>query len=89
MEKGIEMNHAVITQGREKLNISGVKDVLSFDEETFLLDTVAGRMTVKGENLHILSFHTESGDLSAEGRIHAFAYLSDNKSGGMISKLFR
>ena len=89
MEKGIEMNHAVIAQGREKLNISGVKDVLSFDEETFLLDTVAGRMTVKGENLHILSFHTESGDLSAEGRIHALAYLSDNKSGGMISKLFR
>ncbi len=83
------MNHAVMTQGREKLNISGVKDVLSFDEETFLLDTVAGRMTVKGENLHILSFHTESGDLSAEGRIHAIAYLSDNKSGGMISKLFR
>ncbi|MBE6727124.1 MAG: sporulation protein YabP [Ruminococcaceae bacterium] len=89
MDIGIDMNHAIITEGREKLSISGVRDVLAFDEETIQLDTVCGRMTVKGENLHIVSFHTESGDLSAEGRLHAVAYLSDNSRGGMFSKLFR
>lgn len=83
------MNHSVIAEGRKKLSISGVKDVLSFDEETIQLDTVQGRMTIKGEGLHIQSFHTESGDLSAEGRLHALVYISDERSGGFLARLFR
>lgn len=87
--ENIEMNHSVIAEGRKKLSISGVKDVLSFDEETIQLDTVQGRMTIKGEGLHIQSFHTESGDLSAEGRLHALVYISDERSGGFLARLFR
>lgn len=89
MENGVEMSHGIVAEGREKLHISGVREVLSFDDETIRLETVAGRMTVKGENLHIVSFHTETGDLSAEGRLHALAYLADAKSGGLLSRLFR
>lgn len=87
--ENIEMNHSVIAEGRKKLSISGVKDVLSFDEETIQLDTVQGRMTIKGEGLHIQSFHTESGDLSAEGRLHALVYISDERPGGFLARLFR
>ncbi len=73
-----------------KLNISGVKDVTSFDDETVLLDTVLGKMTVKGEGLRIESFNTETGDLSAVGKIHAVVYMSDAKvSGGFLSRIFR
>ena len=87
--ENIEMNHSVIAEGRKKLNISGVRDVLSFDDETIQLDTVQGRMTIKGEGLHIQSFHTESGDLFAEGRLHALVYISDERSGGFLSRIFR
>lgn len=86
---GIEMNHSIIAEGRKKLNVSGVRDVLSFDEETIQLDTVQGRLTIKGEGLHIQSFHTESGDLTAEGRLHAMVYISDERQGGFLSRLFR
>lgn len=87
--ENIEMNHSVIAEGRKKLSISGVRDVLSFDEETIRLDTVQGRMTIKGEELHIQSFHTESGDLSAEGRLHALVYVSDERTGGFLARIFR
>lgn len=80
----------IIIEGRKRLEISGIKDVISFDEETLLLDSVMGRITVKGEGLHIESFNTQSGDLTAAGKIHAAVYMSDAKAqGGLLSKLFR
>lgn len=87
-KNGIIQN--VIIESRKKLNVSGVKDVISFDDETVLLSTALGKMTVKGEGLRIESFNTETGDLTAAGNIHAVVYMSDeNNSGGFISRLFR
>ncbi len=90
MEENNYVNQNVIIEDRKKLNITGVKDVNSFDDETLLLETVLGRMTVKGEELHITSFNTDTGDLYATGKIHAVVYMSDTKSsGGFVSRLFR
>lgn len=89
MDGNSEIQHGIVTQGREKLNISGVQGVLSFDDETIMLETSAGRMTVKGEKLHIVSFITETGEFTAEGRLHALAYLAPAGHSGIISKLFR
>ena len=90
MEQTKFKDHNVIIDNREKLNVSGVTDVVSFDEETILLKTVMGKITVKGENLHIVSFDNDIGDLVTEGKIHAVIYMSDDKeSVGFFSKLFR
>jgi len=90
MEEKSFSNHSVIMESRKKLNVSGVKDVLSFDDETILLDTIMGRMTVKGEGLHIVNFNTDTGDMSATGQVHAVVYMSDGRSsGGFMSRLFR
>ncbi len=90
MEENAIIYQNVIIEGRKKLNISGVRDVSSFDDETILLDTALGKMTVKGEELHISSFNTENGELSATGQIHAVVYMSDGKSsGGFLSRVFR
>ena len=90
MDENINTVQNVIIESRKKLNISGVKDVSSFDDETILLDTVFGKMTVKGEGLHIESFNTVTGDIVANGKIYAVVYMSDVKnSGGFFSRLFR
>ena len=46
-ERSREMPHSVILEGREKLTISGVTDVHSFDEEQVLLETVRGMLVVR------------------------------------------
>lgn len=90
MEENFAAVQNVIIENRKRLNISGVKDVSSFDDETLLLDTALGKMTVKGEGLHIESFNTQTGDLLANGKIHAVVYMSDAKaSGGFLSRIFR
>lgn len=89
MEETILKNHNVIMEDRKKLMLTGVKQVISFDEETIMLDTALGRLAVKGNGLHILSFEAESGDLSGEGRVNALIYTSQESDGGFFSRLFR
>ena len=89
MEDNIRVNQTVIIENRKKFVISGVKDVISFDEETVMLDTTLGKMVIKGDNLHIMNFNNESGDITGEGKVHAMIYTADEKSGGFFSKLFR
>ena len=79
----------IIMESREKISVSGVKNVISFDDETILLDTELGRLTVKGDGLHIESFHNETGELTATGKLHAAVYLGDAKQGGFINRLLR
>lgn len=90
MEESIRVIQNVIIENRKKLSISGVKQVISFDDETVLLDTALGRMTIKGEGVKIESFNTTTGDLVATGTVHAVVYMaSENSGGGFMSRLFR
>ncbi len=83
------VNSNIIIEQRKRLNISGVKDCLSFDEETIILNTALGRLTIKGIGLHINNFDTESGDFSAEGKINAVVYNVDEQRGGFFSRVFK
>ena len=80
----------VIIESRKKLSVSGVKQVVSFDSETVLLDSTLGQMTIKGEGVKIENYNTDTGDLSASGTIHAVIYMAGRDSGGgFISRLFK
>ncbi len=41
--------HGIIIENREKMSVSGVQDVVSFDDQTVVLNTSMGELTVKGE----------------------------------------
>lgn len=89
MEEIIRESHSIIVEDRNKFTLSGVKDVLGFDDETISLETNLGRLVIKGFNLHILNFNTETCDLSGEGKVHALVYTADEKSRGFVSRIFR
>ncbi len=84
------MPHNIVLEDRKLLTVSGVSDVDSFDEETVVIFTDMGELTVRGANLHINRLSVEVGELTVEGDISALIY-SDNepKSGGFFSKVFR
>ena len=68
-ERSREMPHSVILEGREKLTISGVTDVHSFDEEQVLLETVRGMLVVRGQGLHVERLQLEAGELIIPARV--------------------
>lgn len=81
--------HNIIIENRKSVNLSGVKEVLDFTDDTINAITEMGLITIRGENLKIGNFNTEKGDLSASGNIIAVVYSSSQKNGGFFGKLFR
>lgn len=83
----------VILENREKLTISGVLDVLSFDDQIVILETDLGLLTVKGENLRINKLSLDTTEVIVEGTIINLSYSEknlDKKSGSsIIGKIFK
>lgn len=83
----------IILENRQKLSISGVLDVLSFDDQVVILETELGLLTAKGENLRINKLSIDTSEVIVEGDISSLTY-SDNKNaeknkGSLISKIFK
>lgn len=88
-EEKNQMFHNVIMEQCKKLNMSGVKDVKTFDEETVILETDMGNLTVKGEDLNIESFSVTTGELVAKGKIYALVYSDSGREKGMLRRLLK
>ena len=86
----VDMPHNVIMEGRERLSVSGVEDVESFDEETIVVYTTKGMLIVRGEGLHIEKLTLDGGDLTVEGLVQSLRYEEETKEkGGLLSRLFK
>ncbi|MBC8531419.1 sporulation protein YabP [Gehongia tenuis] len=84
--------HSVFVENREKVTITGVDDVDSFNEEEVLLITEAGDITIAGEGLHIAKLNLDDGQLIVEGYLYAVEYSDGDTSsgkGGLFSRLFK
>lgn len=89
MEETVKQNSNIIIENRKDVNISGVRECLSFDDETVILDTALGQLTIKGEKLHIINFDTKTGDFSLEGILFALAYTQKQNGGSFFGRIFR
>jgi sporulation protein YabP len=90
--KGTVQEHDLIMRGRRLLDITGVKQVESFDNEEFLLETVMGFLSIKGQNLQMKNLDVDKGVVSIKGKIFEIIYLDEQhseKAKGFFSKLFK
>ena len=83
----------LVLENRGKLSISGVLDVLSFDDLVVMVETELGLLTVKGENLRINKLSIETSEVIVEGDISYLAYSNKdtekNSKSNLISKIFK
>lgn len=82
----------LVLENRGKLSISGVLDVLSFDDQVIMIETELGLLTVKGENLRINKLSIDSSEVVVEGDICSLSYSDkevDKKSGSLLGKIFK
>ena len=79
----------IILEGRERLSITGVPDVLSFDEGQVVAETALGLLMTRGEELHVERLSLDAGELVLTGRIISLEYMGDDRQKGSFwSKLF-
>ncbi len=86
-----DIPHCVSMEDRRKLNLTGVNDVESFDEQSVTVLTGYGELSVRGDSLKIGRLSTDTGEMSIEGRIDALVYSDEvpKQGGGFFSKVFR
>lgn len=82
-------DHCLTLEGREALSVTGVEDVVSFDEAEIVLYTVEGMLRLRGASLHINKLSIENGELQIEGIIDSMEY-TDSAPGkqGLLARLF-
>ncbi len=83
-------SHKITLLDRNRLEITGVEEVESFDEGTIIMSTNRGELTVRGEGLHIGTLSLEGGALKVDGTVESLTYEDTPEDrGGLLSRLFR
>ncbi|MCD8006954.1 MAG: sporulation protein YabP [Oscillospiraceae bacterium] len=66
--------HNLILEDRQKLSLSGVTDVESFDDTEVSLYTSQGELMIRGKNLHVDEISLETGELELSGEVKSLIY---------------
>jgi sporulation protein YabP len=88
MDKNFIQN--IILENREKLSVSGVSDILTFDEEEIMLETELGTLQIKGSGLKVEKLSVDTGEVLAKGEIDSLSYTNETvRRGGFFKNMFR
>jgi len=79
-------------EDRKKLTLSGVLEVVNFDDEKISLNTILGNLAIKGEGLKMNKLDVQNGDVIIIGYISSMIYSGkDGKKSkeSIIKKIFK
>ena len=78
--------HKLTLDERKKLTMTGVTEVISFDENTVVLHTSLGTLLVQGQQLQLKTLTLDGGNVAVEGHISALHY-EEPRQGGWLGRL--
>lgn len=84
-----DMPHELRLENRARLNVTGVREVESFDENAVVLHTAKGVLVIRGQSLHLQTLSIDGGQVAVDGTVDALVYEETQKQGGFFSRLFR
>ena len=79
--------HKLQLNERKSLTMTGVTEVVSFDENTVVLQTSLGLLIVQGQQLSLKNLSLDGGQVAVDGTISALSYEEPRQSGWR--RLFR
>lgn len=80
--------HKLTLNERKNLTMSGVTEVVSFDDSTVILRTSLGTLIVQGRELQLKTLSLDGGQVAVDGSIAALTYEEPRSGGGFIRRLF-
>lgn len=85
--------HKLMVTGRRTCSISGVNDVLAFDNQEILLETDMGMLMIKGIDMHVGRLSLDKGEVDVDGKIDSLTYSEhmdkNEKQDSFFNRLFR
>lgn len=80
--------HKLTLNERRSLSLTGVTEVVSFDENAVVLTTALGTLAVHGSELQLKTLSLEGGQVAVDGHITALVYEEPKPAGGLWRRLF-
>lgn len=72
---------------RKKLSLTGVEDVLGFNDETVNVKTTLGDLMIKGSKLHISKLNLDTGDVEIDGVVDLIHYSQSKSEKSFMQRL--
>ena len=87
MEKEmLQLPHSLTLKDRSVLTMTGVTEVVSFDENSVILRTGLGNLIIQGQELQLKTLTLEGGQVAVEGTVSALIY-EQPRQGGWLRRL--
>ena len=87
MPDPIQLPHKLTLNERKTLTMTGVTEVVSFDDTAVVLRTSLGNLIVQGHQLQLKTLSLEGGQVAVDGHISALNY-EEPRTGGLLRRLF-
>ena len=87
-EDRIALPHKLTLNERRQLSMTGVSEVVSFDDTAVILRTQLGPLNIHGKDLQLKTLSLEGGQVAVDGTISALIYEEPRQSGGWMRRLF-
>ena len=83
-----QLPHKLTLNNRSSLTVTGVNDVVSFDDSVVVLRTELGTLIVQGSQLQLKTLSTQGGQVDVEGKVASLLYEEPRVKGGWKHRLF-
>lgn len=89
----VQHGHRFCMEDRKHAELTGIKDVISFDPEKIILESACGHIAIKGTELKVKRLSVEKQEIEITGCVDSICYSETNsmskKGESMIGRLFR
>lgn len=86
-ENQMQLPHRLTLNERKQLSVTGVSEVVSFEESAVVLRTQMGTLVVQGQDLQLKTLSVEGGQVAVEGTVSSLHYEENRAGGGWLRRL--
>ena len=89
--KIVKTDHKIVVDNRKRINLTGVTQIHTFNEEQINLSTIMGSLVIRGKELKVNKLSVETGEVAIDGEITSLTYVSkdEGRNESFIKKLFK
>lgn len=86
-EQEMQLPHKLTLNERKSLTMTGVTEVVTFDETGVILKTALGTLMIQGRDLQLKALSPEGGQVSVTGQVSALIY-EEPRPEGFFRRMF-
>lgn len=87
-QERMQLPHKLTLNERKALTMTGVTEVVSFDDNAVILRTGLGTLVIHGKDLKLKTLSLDGGQVAVDGTVEGLIYEEPKASGGWLRRLF-